>query len=370
VKQDGTDKGKAYRVVQVLSTEQWKEHARAWNELLRQSKADTVFLTWEWLYSWAETYAAPDRELFILMVYWEDELVGIAPWYLRHFRQGGLPVRQIQFLGTPEAGSDYLDVIIRKGQEQKVTLFLYDYLLHEVPGQWDSCVFQDLSSNSLFLLHLLSKIEDDGKYAELRPGSFCPIVSLPQKGQDLFSLYSAHRRLQFRRHLKVLRNEGPLQHDTSSGEDAPRALKAFCDLYEAKNEKHDPTVRPLLLNYAARCNGNGTLQVDLLRSQGNLIAGMLHFKYQNTLGMYLMAVDKDFHQHISLGNIFVGLCLSNAIDDGIVLYDFLKGTEPYKFHWADGGRSAVTFSYYQKKIAPLMMVTKKFLTYTAKAMLR
>jgi len=370
VKKDGADKGSTYWAAQVLSLEQWKEQARPWNELLAQSKTNTVFLTWEWLFSWAESYLDANRALFILMVYKEDELVGIAPWCVRHFRQGGLTVKQIQFLGAPEAGSDYLDVIIKKGQEQKVTLFLYDFLLHTVPSRWDSCLLQDLPSNSLFLLHFLNKIEEDGKYAEIRSGSFCPIVTLPRKGQDLFSIYSANRRQQFRRHLKLLRNEGALQHDTFGNEGVHQALEEFCALYAEKNKTHDRTLRTFLANYRSRCNGNRTLQVDLLRSKGTLVAGMLHFKYQDTLAMYLMAVDKEFHQHISLGNVFVGLCLSKAIDDGVVLYDFLKGTEPYKFHWADGGRRSVTLSFYQNKIAPLMLVAGKFLTYTAKAVLR
>jgi CelD/BcsL family acetyltransferase involved in cellulose biosynthesis len=359
-----------YRAVLISSMDQWVETRPAWNGLLSQSTANTIFLTWEWLFSWGESFLEAGRSLFIVMVYKTDELVGIAPWYVQRLRRGALTVKQIQFLGAPDAGSDYLDVIIKKGQEQKVANFLHEFLLTEARDRWDSCMLEDLPSNSLFLLYFLNTIEDAGKYAEIRPCSFCPTVVLPKKGEDLFSVYSANRRQQYRRHLKLLRNEGELQHEIFTGGRVGEAFEAFCTLYEMKNENHDKTVRSFLSTYASRCGNEQAMRVDMFSSNGTLIGGLLHLKHQDTLGMYLMAVDKHYQPHISLGNIFVGMCLSSAIEDGVAVYDFLKGTEPYKFHWTDSGRTSVTLSYYQKNVASLFMVAEKFLRYTAKVLLR
>ena len=60
----------------------------------------------------------------------------------------------------------------------------------------------------------------------------------------------------------------------------------------------------------------------------------------------------------------------SAIESGFSEYDFLNGTEPYKFHWAEGGRSSLNLFYYQKKIGPLILAMVKFLKYTAKIMMR
>jgi CelD/BcsL family acetyltransferase involved in cellulose biosynthesis len=359
-----------YRVVLIDSKDQWTETRAAWNGLLGQSVANTIFLTWEWLFSWGENFLGTERALFIVMVYRDDELVGIAPWYIQHLRRGALTVKQVRFLGAPEAGSDYLDVIIKKGQEQKVSSFLHEFLLAEARDRWDSCVLEDLPSNSLFLLYFLNTIEDAGKYAEIRPCSFCPTVVLPKKGEDLFSVYSANRRQQYRRHLKLLRNEGELQHEIFTGERLGEAFGAFCTLYETKNQYHDKSLRSFLSTYATRCGSEQPLRVDLLSSNGKLIAGLLHLRHQDTLGMYLMAVDKEYHPHISLGNILVGMCLSRAIEEGVAIYDFLKGIEPYKFHWTDQGRTSVTLSYYKKNVVSLLLVAEKFLKYTAKVLLR
>jgi CelD/BcsL family acetyltransferase involved in cellulose biosynthesis len=359
-----------YRTVLISSMDQWGDTRAAWNGLLSQSGANTIFLTWEWLFSWWENYIVPERSLFIVMVYRDDELIAIAPWYIQHLRRGTLTVKQIQFLGAPDAGSDYLDVIIKKGQEQTVANFLHEFLLTGALPRWDSCMLEDLPSNSLFLLYFLKAIEDAGKYAEIRPCSFCPNVVLPKKGEDLFSVYSSNRRQQYRRHLKLLKNEGELQHEIFMEERVNEAFGAFCTLYEAKNENHDKSIRSFLSTYASRCGNNQAMRVDMFSSNGKLIGGLLHLKHQDTLGMYLMAVDKQYLPHISIGNIFVGMCLSRAVEDGVAIYDFLKGIEPYKFHWTDQGRTSVRLTYYKKNLVSLLLIAEKFLKYTAKVLLR
>ena len=359
-----------YNIVTIESLSQWKGLSQSWNVLLTKSSANTIFLTWEWLFSWAETYLNKTRKLFILTVFKDDELVAIAPWYIQRLKSGAFTAKQIQFLGAPEGGSDYLDVIIKKGQEQKVTLRLCDFLLKEAASQWDCCMLEDLSSNSLFLLHFLKKIEEEGKYAEIRPGSFCPTVVLPKKGEDLFTRYSSHRRLQYRRHFKILKSKGELNHSSQDGGNIEKALDDFCNFYETKNEKNDKSVRSFIVRYAAQSRAQDSMQVDLFTLNGILIGGLLNLKYGDTLSQYLMAVDKQYIPQISLGNILVGMCLGRAIDNGFTVYDFLKGPEPYKFHWAESGRSAVRLYFYQKRVAPLFLAFGKLMKYAAKTVLR
>ncbi|HQG41045.1 MAG TPA: hypothetical protein PLV76_09165, partial [Spirochaetales bacterium] len=60
-----------------------------WNNLLEASISNTIFLTWEWMYSWAECFITEKRELFVICVYDDgDKLVGIAPWYTSKIKVG------------------------------------------------------------------------------------------------------------------------------------------------------------------------------------------------------------------------------------------------------------------------------------------
>ncbi len=95
----------------VTSFDKLKDCWEEWNLLLEGSISNSIFLTWDWLYSWAECFINPKRRLFVLKVYDDDNrLVGIAPWYIEKIKIGPAAMRQVSFLGTPETASDYLDV--------------------------------------------------------------------------------------------------------------------------------------------------------------------------------------------------------------------------------------------------------------------
>ena len=88
-----------------------------WNELLRDSAADCPFLTAEWLQAWWAHLAA-SRVLHIITVRDNsDRLIAIAPLMAVTGPLGMF--RRLEFLGTGNAGSDYLDVIVRLGHQRE-----------------------------------------------------------------------------------------------------------------------------------------------------------------------------------------------------------------------------------------------------------
>jgi hypothetical protein len=353
------------------SLSEFEKLSDSWNELLTKASSNTVFLTWEWLYSWAEFYINKNRQLFVLAIYDRTELVGIAPCYIHHIPVTVFTLRQIEFLGTPETASDYLDIIIKNGSEREVTRCLYDYLLNDAASLWDCLMLRDIPSNSLFFLYFTNLIEEKGKYAEICRGSFCPTVSLPGKNEDFILQTSSHRRQRFNRDSKILHREGEIEHFSSSiDEDINKALSDYFSLYEEQKGFSANQFHLFLKKFASRCKNGNTLQIDLYSSNGKNIAGLLHLQYQDTLSLYLMATDKNFNPRISIGNVLVGLCIKRALSQGVSTYDFLKGIEPYKFYWANGSRSSVHVFFYQRKLMSILSAVRRFLKHTAKITLR
>ncbi|MCL4493074.1 MAG: GNAT family N-acetyltransferase [Nitrospirae bacterium] len=360
-----------YRITVIDSPGEWEKLSGPWKDLLEKSSSATIFLTWKWLSSWAECYLNERRKLFILAVYCKDELIGIAPWCIHHIPLKFFTFKQIEFLGGPEAGSDYLDIIIKRGKEKEVTLCIYDFLMNGVPARWDRLMLRDIPSDSLFLLHFLTHIEDEGKYVEIRKESFCPIVSLKEKHDSFLSQISSHRRQRFSRDLKILNRNGEIEHRyLPLKKDIGTTLAGFFSFYKEKKELPDDKLYLLLEKFLSRCGDEEAVEIDLLKSQEKTLAGLLHLRYRDTLSLYLMATDKSFNNKVSIGNILVGLCIERAKSLGLSTYDFLKGSEHYKFHWANGGRSSISISFPQKKIIPILFVIKKFLKNTAKIILR
>lgn len=358
-----------YRVLVIDSLEGLAQIAGPWSDLLSKSRANTIFLTWEWIYTWAETFLGPERRLFVLAVYKDKELVGIAPWCIRNKSKWGMSLKCLEFLGTPEMGSDYLDVFAKEGKEKDVARHVSSFLFHEAAACWDSITLHDIPADSRFLLHYLYQVDEDGKHVELKPASFCPAATLPLTRSEFFANLSSNRRQQYVRHARLLAKKGKVTHQIFRRLAAAQSLKSFNTLYQERwksSEKELSFIQKLV----SRCSEKDWIQIDLLEVDGREIAALLHLRYQQTLSMLLMGVDHSFDKRISIGNILVGLSIEQAIDDGFTTYDFLKGVEDYKFHWANSGRRSLRLHCYAKKAAPLVWMTGQFMESLAKVLTR
>src|SRR2546421_10794251 len=90
-----------------------------WSPLLQDSAAITMFLAWEWLYTWFKDLRGAGN-LLILRLSGGEDTVGLVPLALRpHIFDKVLGVRVVEFLGVRKAGTDYLDMIIRRGWEEQ-----------------------------------------------------------------------------------------------------------------------------------------------------------------------------------------------------------------------------------------------------------
>src|ERR1051326_581755 len=77
--------------------EEFRLLATEWNLLLARSAANTIFLTWEWLYSWWQHFGS-GSQLAIILIERGNKLLGIAPLFQGQGRAlGVLPIRYLQW---------------------------------------------------------------------------------------------------------------------------------------------------------------------------------------------------------------------------------------------------------------------------------
>lgn len=360
-----------YDVSVIDSLDQLEGLRTEWNNLLSSSRSDTVFLTWEWVSSWVEYFMDAKRNPFILTVRDGDRLIAVAPWYMSHKTVLGCRLKQIESIGTPETGSDYLDIICLRGKERGVADCIFDHLFRHDPSRWDSLMLREIPANSLFLQHFISRTLREGKHSDIIYGSFCPSVILPKSDKDLFAGLSSRRVQRFRQELRALHKGAEIDHVTASAEASPGCVDDFFLLYEEKTGWESKNLRLFLKTFVRRSReGVPKVQVDILKANGNQVGGLLHLNYHGFRYMYLMAIDKAYNPKISLGNVFVGLCLQRAIMDGVEVYDFLKGSEDYKFHWSNNYRTSFQFYLPQRKIMPILATMAKCTRMIGKVALR
>ena len=349
----------------------WAQLRFHWNRLLEESESATIFLTWEWLYSWAECHLNENRRLFILAFHKKKHLIGIAPFYIQRKKTGLFSIQEIRFLGTPEAGSDYLSVFSQKGREKEVADALYTYLTKgEGRKAWDQLALGEIPAKSLFLLHFMAQLESRGKFAEISLNSYCPRMILPKTEEEFYAMLSPGWRKKYKQDIRVINRERDVHHSVSQTGNISQKLEEFFRLYEVKGGRTGSRIKAILEIMIAKYNSEPPIQIDLLSINGETVAGLVHLKYQNTLSMYLMAVDREYNPKVSLGNFLVGQSIKKAIASGYSVYDFLKGEERYKFHWAAGGNRTLQLFFWRKTPASLYSAFSRLSRHAGKLILR
>ena len=358
-----------YDVKIIETMEEWAEMSESWNDLLMQSKSNTIFLTWEWLYTWAEYYLEKNRKLFIIAIYERSALIGIAPFYINPVCFGPFHIRQIEFLGSPETASDYLDVFAIRGKEKEIAQYLYNYLFHIKSSKWDMIFLRDIPSESLFLLYFLKNIKKNRGYFEIQEGSFCPVLRLPETHKQFISTLSPNRKKRLNYDMNVLKRAGEYKCYTIQSIDSKSHLNKFLSIYKKRWQNNNAIFYSFLGKFTSRGNKKSWVTIDFLNINGKDIAGLFLLRYQGILSMYLMAADINYNKKISIGNILTALSIEKAINDGISIFDFLKGEEEYKFYWAKEGKRCLNLFSCQRNLGTIFYALKKFLKSIAKIVL-
>jgi CelD/BcsL family acetyltransferase involved in cellulose biosynthesis len=325
-----------------------------WNELLRASSADCPFLTAEWLQAWW-AHLGGARALRIMTVGDEDHrLIAIAPLMAVDGPLGMF--RRLEFLGTGHAGSDYLDVIVRRGHEREGLQALVAAIRQE---QAVLCL-SHVADTSLALV-LGERLAEVGWTVRRTPASVCPIVTLDGQTWDsyLASLGASHR-ANFRRRLRALTNRFDMRFELVDSEPARgEALAALVRFHEQRFGARGSTafVSPALCAFhddaTGRAHGQGWLRLFVLRLNGTVAAVMYGFSYNRRFSFYQHGFDSQYDS-FSVGTVLMGLTIQAALEEGALEFDMLYGTEAYKWLWARDQRPLTELQLYPPRLGGIV----------------
>jgi CelD/BcsL family acetyltransferase involved in cellulose biosynthesis len=305
-----------------------------WNELLRASASDNPFLTWEWLYTWWNQLRESSA-LRLIVVRSGDELMAIAP--LRLATNPWPWFSRLEFLGTGYAGSDYLDLIVRRGLELESITALAQYF----KAQPLSLSFNHLPPSSL-AARLAARLATDGWASSKADDGTCPIIPLAGHTFDsyLATLGSSHR-ANVRRRIKALGQQFDTRFDRVTTDAERREALSALAVWSERRWKDcggstafmTPAVRAFQDRVTERALEQGWLLMYVLRLNGKAAAVMYGFNYGGRFYFYQHGFD-DRYKAQSLGLVLMGLTIRAVIDEGVREFDMLWGVEPYKFLWA------------------------------------
>lgn len=320
-----------------------------WTDLLAASTSDCLFLTWEWLHTWWTHFGAP-RRLFIVTVRAGSQLIAIAPLTMTRTWVGPLSVPVLEFAGTGIVGSDYLDVIIRRGCENNALTALTDFLVET----GTSMRLPRIREGSALALLLSRRLSDRGWGCIEVPTEVCPFIDLSAGSWDhyLNNLGAAHR-YNFKRRLRNLSKSYDVRmHHPETDQDRREALRQVINLHLQRWQSRggsdafdSPRVLAFHEEFSRLAHEHGWLRLSILELDGKPAAAFYCFRYRDTVHFYQSGFDPAFERS-SVGLVMMGLNIRNAITEGATEYDLLHGNESYKFLWASQIRQLVRLELY------------------------
>lgn len=318
-----------------------------WSSLLRASASASPFLTWEWLHTWW-THLGGSSRLRMVAVRAGTELIAVAPF---RAATGTAYLPCLDMLATGDVGSDYLDVIVRRGREAEALPAIEQF----VRSQRTTLRLTHLGPSAVADL-LADRLHASGWARTTTACGTCPYIPLAGHTWDsyLATLGSSHR-ANVRRRIRALDQKFDVRFERVTGDTQRR--EALAKLFEYHDRRFDERgtafgtddMRAFHDELTRRALDRGWLRMFVLRLDGAAAAVMYGFLYDGTFYFYQHGFDEQFQQH-SIGLVLMALSIRAAIDEGAGEFDMLWGVEPYKFLWARQTRELRTLLLFPPRI--------------------
>ncbi|MDV2990207.1 MAG: GNAT family N-acetyltransferase [Dehalogenimonas sp.] len=280
------------------------------------------FVTPGWLNVWWRNFGADD-ELLLLLAEKDGQAVGLAPLRLA----GGT----VRFIGSADV-CDYLDFVVREGGEDDFFAALLDNLAAAGVKQLE---LEALRPDSVTLKHLLPLARQRGLPLELTDTDVTLEMDLPADWETYLQSLSSHQRHEIKRKGRRLTEAVDVTFDIKEPDDVPAELAALLRLLRIsrkdKAEFMTLEMEVFFRELAAAMADGGWLRFGHLRLNGDIVAAVMCFDYNNTRYLYNSGYEPE-HSGLSVGLLSKVYSIQDAVERRMRVYDYLKGAEIYKYH--------------------------------------
>jgi CelD/BcsL family acetyltransferase involved in cellulose biosynthesis len=323
--------------VEVCTTREGFHGLQAEWEALEDRAECSVFQTYTWLNTWWAAYG-DGRALHIVLFRDEGRLVGIAPFFFNDLRFLGIPVaRRLMPVGHHE--SDYFDLIIERGREERVLNAFADHLI-STAGSWHIVDLDEVTADAQTLKLLPDILRRRGAEALLFEGTVCPRVPLPETYEAFLQELGPNTRYNVKRKWNKLRAmPGYEEKMIVAGEQEIRqGLGLFLQVHRARWKSvgfpslfETPQALQFLTEVTLASARKGWLRFSLMMAGGAPVGASIDFNRGGVIAMYQSNVyGPPEVMKQSPGFLVKMYAIERGIAEGMRVYDMLRGDESYK----------------------------------------
>ena len=309
----------------------------AWARL-HESVNGTAFESFEWQRNWWRHFGGASRgcSLHLLVVEIDGVVAGIAPLMVRSERVlGPIRLRTLQFLAP--GISDYLGILCAGTHAITVANAI---ACHLADVRFDVLLLRELRDRSGVSNALLGRLRRMHWTASREDGERCPCTVLKESWEETLKGLSASHRKRLSYLQRRLGKEFAVEfHRVSDPLELDAAMSTMMSMHQQhwvsaafSGAFHDSDSQRFHLDTARAFLARGWLVLAFLRLNGEVAASIYAFKVGGSLQFYLSGRGTaDEFVKYSPGLVVHLYCMQEMIREGVREYDFLRGTEPYKY---------------------------------------
>jgi len=349
----------------ITTIDEFRALQSEWNALNEQSGKGTIFSSWEWLFTWWETYQKDSlRELYILTYRENGELQGIAPFQILNHPRKQFPCsKQLILLGTGETDgglvlTEYLDLIIAPGKEAQV-INAFSNVLNQEQRHWQGTLFKQLLLgsylSSLFAGQRLS-IE-----AKVQANGFRTLIDLPETYKDYLMSLRKKKRNNITRMLTRLKSEQEFTIESiRTGLDIDTAITELAGLNRERRGQldqpsafHQPNFEAFHRAVIKRLLPLKKVELRILRIDGKAVAGLYSLIDGDTMHAYQSGFEAELGHRYSLLTMMITSEISNCIDNpDLKRFNFMYSADEnsYKLRYSAYTEPMQDISYFPRNM--------------------
>ncbi len=298
--------------------------ASEWEEVLRGSGADPIFLSLPWLRSWWSIFGE-GRELMVLHATEGGRSVGFAPFMVS--ARGRLSCwRKMEFIGS--GPSDRLAIISQDGRLDVHRAF-WDHVKQR--DDWDVVELREMAAGG----------PTETVVRECYPTAdfvrvLSPHIILGGSYQKYLSGLSKNMRYNLGRNRRKLEDAGAEFRTLRTPKEVAEGVHYLRKLSEARWDIASVLRTPHMVEFielaASALAQQEQVVFHTLELGGEPIAITMGFETDHRYMYYLSGFDPE-HSKTSPGSVLLSKIIEDCCERNMAEVDLLRGTEPYKYRF-------------------------------------
>lgn len=336
-----------------------------WNDLLRRSRADTIFLTWEWIRSWEKAGGHSVKPFVICVRDQSGKLAGLAPHYLAEFKLLRIiTYKTLRMMADQATGAEYLDWIVDHEFEEQICNQIANVLAKH--RDWHCIWMPNLAGWTGAFERITNACRKADFLFASRKAEFA-FIRFPPTLNDYEDSLPGKMRRQLKRQQKIIfEKERFVFAKCSAEEDLAVFLEALFDLHSRRwrarggigTFQKKPEEAIFYREFARLALKKKWLGIMGLQNSTGFKAIQIGYFYNNIFHQLQEGFDPSYKNGI--GNILRMKVIEKCINQGIKGYDFLGEMTRHKARWQAHIRQGYDLLISRRCTKNLPLFTQRF----------